>query len=83
MTYTTEHFVRLEVGKLLRVEYQGKGLCSACLVRFVSAAFGTAHTKAQIRKAMRGMFAAPGALTRIPTTFPCGECGKLRPCLKA
>ncbi len=33
MTYSTEDFVHREVGSLLRSEYRGKSLCSACLVK--------------------------------------------------
>jgi hypothetical protein len=82
MTYTTEDFVRRQVGKLLRVDYRGKCLCSACLVALVSAMFGTAFTKAQIEQAMDNVFASPGALMLIPSLLGCAKCGKTLPCLR-
>lgn len=39
MTYTTEEFVRREVGRLLRVDYRGKFLCPSCLVKLALDAF--------------------------------------------
>ncbi len=82
MTCMTEDFVRRQVGKLLRVDYRGKCLCSACLVTLVSAMFGTAFTKAQIEQAMDKVFASPGALMVIPSLLPCAKCGETLPCLR-
>ncbi len=82
MTYTTEDLVRRQVGKLLRVDYRGKCLCSACLVTLVSAVFGTAHSKARIEQAMDKVFASPGALMLIPPLLACAKCGETLPCLR-
>ncbi len=69
MTYTTEDFVRRQVGKLLRVDYRGKRLCSACLVTLVSAMFGTAFTKAQIEQGLIASVARPGGNVTGSTFF--------------
>jgi hypothetical protein len=45
MTPLTEALVRREVGKLLRVDYQGQMICFSCLVTFVHDSFGTTYTK--------------------------------------
>jgi hypothetical protein len=82
MPYTTGELVRREVGKLLRVDYEGKFLCSSCLAKLVRAWFGTAYPKSQIERAMNEVFASPGALTRMPT-FICAKCRTLMPCLGA
>jgi hypothetical protein len=80
MTYTTEEFVRREVGRLLRVDYPGKFLCSSCLVKLVLDNPHPGWRKSEIGRAMDKILEAPGALTRMPT-FICALCGKMMPCL--
>jgi hypothetical protein len=79
MTYIMiDEVVRREVGKLLRVDYRGKFLCSSCLVKFVRDTLGTGYTTSEIDQAMDKVFDSPGALRRIPA-FICAECMKTMP----
>jgi hypothetical protein len=82
MSPLTDDLVRLEVGKLLRADYQGKTICLSCLVTFVHHSFGVTYTKAQIERAMLGVSRSPGALT-YSNSFFCDHCEKVRPCLSA
>ena len=82
MSPLTDDLVRLEVGKLLRADYQGKTICLSCLVTFVHHSFGITYTKAQIERAMLGVSRSPGALT-YSNSFFCDHCEKVRPCLSA
>jgi hypothetical protein len=79
MTYIMiDELVRREVGKLLRVAYRGKFLCSSCLVNLVRDMLGTSYTTSEIDQAMDKVFDSPGALTRIPV-FICAACMKTMP----
>jgi len=83
MTYTIEDFVRREVGKLLRVDYRGKFMCSSCLLKLLVARSGTAkYTRGQIERTLDAVFRSPGALRRVHA-FICDQCGKTLPCLTA
>jgi hypothetical protein len=62
----TEELVRREVGKLLRVDYRGKFLCSSCLVELVRNSLGANYTTSEMDLAMDKMLDSPGALMRIP-----------------
>ncbi len=76
MTYIMiDELVRREVGKLLRVDYRGKFLCSSCLVNLVRDILGTSYTTSEIDQAMDNVFDSPGALRRIPA-FICAACRK-------
>ena len=81
MTYImTDELVRREGGKLLRVDYRGKFLCSSCLVKLVRDTLGTSYTTSEMDLAMDRVFDSPGALMRIPA-FICAESMKTMPCL--
>ncbi len=80
MTYTTEDFVRREVGDLLRGEYRGKFLCSACLVKMTLERLHTGWRKSEIARAMGKVFDAPGAIKSLPSS-QCANCQKTMPCL--
>jgi hypothetical protein len=48
-----EDFIRREVGKLLRVDYRGKVVCSACLLKLVVERLGTAkYTRGQTERTL-------------------------------
>jgi hypothetical protein len=80
MTYTTEDFVRREVGGLLRGEYRGKFLCSTCLVKMTLERLHTGWRKSEIARAMGKVFDAPGAIKSLPSS-QCANCQKTMPCL--
>jgi len=80
MTYTTDYFVRLTVGALLRVDEHGKFWCQTCLAKFASEKLGAGYRESDIDRAMDEVFKTPGALNRIPA-FICARCGKTMPCL--
>jgi hypothetical protein len=80
MTYTTDYFVRLTVGALLRVDEQGKFWCQTCLAKFALEKLGAGYRESDIDRAMDEVFKTPGALNRIPA-FICARCGKTMPCL--
>ena len=82
MTYTTEEFVRLEVGKLLRFDYPKKAICSLCLVKILRQTFSTGYAESQIKRAIEKVFESPGALTRL-ASFSCGVCRGTMRCLIA
>jgi hypothetical protein len=83
MTYImTDELVGREVGKLLRVDYRGKFLCSSCLVKLVRDTLGTSYTTSEMDLAMEKVFDSPGVLMRIPA-FICAECMKTMPGLGA
>jgi hypothetical protein len=72
--------VRREVSKLFRDRYRGRFLCVSCLAPFLRALLGTSHTTAQIRRALRKVSKAPGAL-QYKRSFICDQCGKTTSCL--
>jgi hypothetical protein len=76
MTYTTEEFVRLEVGKLLRVDYPRKAICSLCLLKILRQTFSTGYTESQIKRAVEKVFESPGALTGLASSS-CAVCIKV------
>ena len=80
MTYTTDYFVRLTVGALLRVDEHGKFWCQTCLAKFALEKLGAGYRESDIDRAMDEVFKTPGALNRIPA-FICARCGKTMPCL--
>ena len=83
MSDTAEDFIRREIGKLLRVDYRGKVVCSACLLNLVIERFGTAkYTRGQIGRALDAIVRSPGALRRVHR-FVCDHCGQMTPCLTA
>ena len=80
MTHTTEDFVRREVGDLLRGEYRGKFLCSACLVKMTLDRLHTGWRKSEIARVTGKVFDAPGANKSLPSS-QCANCQKTMPCL--
>jgi hypothetical protein len=83
MTYTTEEFVRREVGDLLRGRYRGKFLCSECLTKLTLERLHTGWRKSEITRAMDKVYAAPGVPMENRASFLCAHCGKTKPCLGA
>jgi hypothetical protein len=81
MTYSAEDFVRREVGALLRGEYRGKPLCSACLVKMTLERLHTGWRKSEITRAMGKVFSTPGAMKSLPAS-ECTSCQKPMPCLQ-
>jgi hypothetical protein len=76
MSDTTEDAIRREVGKLLRVDYCGKFMCTSCLLKLAVERFGTTvHTRGQIERVLDVIFRSPGAPRRVPT-FVCDQCGQ-------
>ena len=81
MTYTTEDFVRREVGFLLRGEYRGRSLCSACLVKLTGERLHRGWRKSEIARAMDKVFNAPGTI-KFLSSSQCANCQKTMPCLQ-
>jgi hypothetical protein len=79
-TYTTEDFVRLTVGPLLRGPYRGRAVCSRCLVGMTLERLHAGWRKSEIEHAMEKVFGAPGALGRV-SDGPCARCKRPEPCL--
>ncbi len=83
MSDTADDSIRREVGKLLRVDYWGKVVCSLCLLKLTVARFGTVqYTRGQVERSLDTVFRSPGALRRVHA-FVCDHCGKTLPCLSA
>jgi len=51
MTYTTDYFVRLTVGALLRVDEHGKFWCQTCLAKFALETLGAGYHRRDIARA--------------------------------
>jgi len=56
MSYTPVDFVRREVGRLLRGDYQGRFLCAPCLTRLVRDSLSPTDTKGQIERGLHAVF---------------------------
>ena len=56
MTYTTDYFVRLTVGALLRVDEHGKFWCQTCLAKFALEKLGAGYRESDIDRAMDEVF---------------------------
>ena len=82
MSYTPVDFVRREVGRLLRSDYQGRFLCTSCLTPLVRDSLTRTYTKGQIERSLREVFNSPGAL-RDRHSFVCDLCGQTKLCLGA
>ncbi len=82
MTYSTENFVRRAIVGLLRGEYAGKFLCSACLITLTHQHMQRGWRKSEIERSMEAVFTAPEPLTCMPTSS-CALCQKTTACLGA
>lgn len=80
VTYTTEDFVRRTVARLLRGQYQGRMVCSVCLVGMTLERLHTGWRKSEIEQAMEKVFRAPGALGGV-SGGPCARCKRPNPCI--
>ena len=79
ISYTTEGFVRRAVGSSLD-KYQGRIVCSSCLVRMSLERLQAGWRKSEVERAMDRVFEAPEAFNHIPTG-PCARCSRATPCL--
>jgi hypothetical protein len=80
MIGTTDDFFRFIVGGLLRGDYNGKSVCSPCLVKLIRERLRTNYSTLKIERALGAAFKSPSALKRMPS-FVCDQCGKTAACL--
>lgn len=80
VSYTTEEFVRRAVGRALAGRYQGRALCSSCLVGLTLERLHAGWRRSEVEVAMGKVFEKPGVLTGAPAG-PCARCQRPLPCL--
>ena len=79
--YTVGDFIRRVVDSLLRGNYQGKFLCSRCLIKLTKDNLDKSYTKFDIAQALDDVLKIPGAITYLPTAV-CALCTRRKmPCL--
>lgn len=81
LPYTTEGFIRRAVGGVLEGAYQGRGVCSACLVGMTLERLHRGWRRSEVELAMGKVFEAPAPLSDMPAG-PCGRCRRPSRCLR-